>query len=91
MVRTRVVTKQVKFAGNLLPATYTRNEDGTYAVDLGQGKRATHIDIDFQKSSGRGPFDRKGYRAVVGNWETPRLPTPQRALRAACRMLRSNG
>lgn len=91
MARTRTVTKQVKFAGNLLPASYTQNRDGTFTVMLITSRRPKTIDIDFQESSGRGPFERKGFRSVVGTWESPRFPTPKGALAAACKMIRSNG
>ncbi len=93
MARTRTVTKQVKFGGKTIPATYSQNRDGSFRVALGDvgARSTTYIEIPNLPGSGRGRFERAGYASIVGKWESARFPTPQQALAAACKMLRSNG
>lgn len=87
MARTRSITKQVRFNKADYEATYVQHSDGSYEVVLGRQL----IRIPYHTSTGRGRFERAGFAAHVGKWESGRFASPKRALAAACKMLRSNG
>lgn len=87
MARTRSITKQVRFNHATIEATYVEHADGSYDVVLGRKM----IRIPYHERVGRGRFERAGFAAHVGRWESGRFPTPKRALAAACKMLSSNG
>lgn len=81
------ITKQVRFNHAILEATYVQHSDGNYDVVLGRKL----IRIPYHTGTGRGRFERAGFAAHVGRWESGRFATPKRALAAACKMLRSTG